>query len=115
MARRDGGTARRWRQRQTRRQESVGQRAVGGGRGGPWQWQWRRRRRRHRAVGCVLWLLTLLVVLLVLSILFGGFHRGARDGGGQAHLVQPAMAQHGTPARTAWMPGTVRSGRLTLR
>jgi hypothetical protein len=110
MARRDGGTARRWRQRQTRRQESVGQSAVGDGRGGPWQWQWRRRRRRrrHRAVGCALWLLTLIVVLLVLSILFGGFHRGARDGGGQAHLVRPALAQHGTPARTLRTQGTSR-------
>jgi hypothetical protein len=108
MAGRDGGTARRWRQRQTRRRDLIGQSAVGDGRGGPWQWQWRRRHRRHRAVGCALWVLTLLIVLLVLSILFGGFHRGSRDGSGTAHLVQPAVAQHGAPARTAWRPGTVR-------
>lgn len=107
MAGRDGRTERRWRQRRTRRRDLVGQSAVGDGRGGPWQWQWRRRHRRRRAVGCVLWLLTLLVVLLVLSILFGGFHRGARDSGGQAHLVQPAMA-HDAPARATRMQDTVR-------
>jgi hypothetical protein len=53
---------------------------------GPWQWQWRRRHRRRRAVGCFLWLVTLLLVLLVLSLLFGGFQRGTRNGG-QARLV----------------------------
>jgi hypothetical protein len=37
-------------------------------------------------VGCFLWLVTLLLVLLVLSLLFGGFQRGTRNGG-QARLV----------------------------
>jgi hypothetical protein len=77
----------------------VGQSVVGDGRGGPWQWQWRRRHRRRRVVGCALWLLTLLVVLLVLSILFGGFRRGSRVGEGDAHLVRPAVVQqqYGAP------------------
>lgn len=58
-------------------------RSVAGGMpGGPWQWRWRRRRRRRRAVGCALWLLTLLLVLFVLSVLFGGFRTGTKDGTG---------------------------------
>jgi hypothetical protein len=55
---------------------------------GPWQWQWRRRRRRRRLTGCLLWLLTLLLVLLVLSFLFGGFRTGAKLGDG----APPAQA-----------------------
>ncbi|HEY1620690.1 MAG TPA: hypothetical protein VGG25_23915 [Streptosporangiaceae bacterium] len=57
--------------------------------GGPWQWRWRRRSRRRRALGCLLWVVTLLFVLLVLSVLFGGFQRGSRTGAGQPHDVQP--------------------------
>jgi hypothetical protein len=48
---------------------------------GPWQWQWRRQHRRRRTVGCLLWLLTLVVVLVVLALLFGGFQRGHKTGG----------------------------------
>jgi hypothetical protein len=60
--------------------------------GGPWQWQWRRRHRRGRAVGCLLWALTLVVVLLVLSLLFGGFQRGKKTGG--TRPPSPVTAQH---------------------
>lgn len=49
--------------------------------GGPWRWRWRRRRRR-RLLGCIGWVLTLLLVLLVLSVLFGGFQRGDKVGDG---------------------------------
>jgi hypothetical protein len=72
-------------------------------RAGPWQWQWRRQHRRRRRLGCFLWLLTLLLVLLVLSLLFGGFRRGTRDGG-EARLV-PVSA-----VSTARISGTY--GRL---
>jgi hypothetical protein len=48
---------------------------------GPWQWQWRRQHRRRRTIGCMLWILTLLAVLLVLALLFGGFQRGHKIGG----------------------------------
>lgn len=58
---------------------------------GPWQWQWRRQHRRRRTLGCVLWLLTLAVVLLVLSLLFGGFQRGHKTGG--AGPPSPVTAQ----------------------
>jgi len=71
---------------------------------GPWQWQWRRRHRRRRAVGCFLWLVTLLLVLLVLSLLFGGFRRGSRDGG-EARLV-PVTAVHSPALRGAGIHGS---------
>jgi ABC-type Fe3+ transport system permease subunit len=57
---------------------------------GPWQWPWRRRRNR-RVFGCLLWILTLLLMLLVLSILFGGFQRGSKVGGGDGRPVRPDM------------------------
>jgi hypothetical protein len=75
----------------------MGDKGSAGGRfpAGPWQWQWRhqnrRSRRRRRTVGCFLWLATLLLVLLVLSLLFGGFNRGTKDGG-QARLVPVTTA-----------------------
>jgi hypothetical protein len=36
---------------------------------------------RSRGLGCALWLAVLIVVLVVLSILFGGFQKGARVNG----------------------------------
>lgn len=63
---------------------------------GPWQWPWRRRRNR-RVFGCLLWVLTLLLVLLVLSILFGGFQRGTKTGLGQVPAgAAAAVAVHST-------------------
>jgi len=65
---------------------------------GPWNWQWRRRRRR-RLTGCLLWLITLLFVLLVLSLLFGGFQKGTRTGGAppvRALVTSTAGVQIGT-------------------
>jgi hypothetical protein len=63
---------------------------------GPWQWQWRRRHRRGRTTGCLLWLLTLLVVFLVLALLFGtGFRRGSRIGG--SGPARPAAARLAGP------------------
>lgn len=65
---------------------------------GPWNWQWRHRRRR-RLTGCVLWLVTLLFVLLVLSLLFGGFRKGTRTGSGplvRASAAHVVLVQRGT-------------------
>jgi hypothetical protein len=42
-------------------------------------------------LGCLLWILTLLLMLLVLSILFGGFQRGSKVGGGDGRPVRPDM------------------------
>jgi hypothetical protein len=40
------------------------------------------RRRRIRARGCLLWILGLIVLLVILSLLFGGFQKGSKVGGG---------------------------------
>jgi hypothetical protein len=66
---------------EARRGRRARRAAAGMAINGPWQWQWRRQHRRRRAVGCLLWLLTLAAVLLVLSLLFGGFQRGKKTGG----------------------------------
>lgn len=39
-------------------------------------------RRRSRPVGCMIWVIAIFIVLLVLSILFGGFHQGSKASGG---------------------------------
>lgn len=70
--------------------------------GGPWQWGWRRQHRRGRTVGCMLWLLTLLIVFLVLSLFFGGFHKGSKVGG--SGPARPAVTRV-APARGAPAPG----------
>jgi hypothetical protein len=49
----------------------------GGGRG------WRSQR---RLTGCLLWVLGLIVLLFVLSLLFGGFQMGTKVGGAPAPL-----------------------------
>jgi hypothetical protein len=81
------------------RGDEPSRRSVAGGLSrGPWNWQWRRRRRR-RVTGCALWLVTLLLVLLVLSLLFGGFRKGTRSGSGplvRAPAAQVAGVQRGT-------------------
>jgi hypothetical protein len=75
--------------------------AAGMATNGPWQWGWRRQHRRRRALGCALWVLTLAVVVLVLSLLFGGFQRGQKTGGlGPAGPVTAQVA----PARTSPEP-----------
>jgi hypothetical protein len=53
-----------------------GWRGRAGGRG-----RWRP---QNRAVGCLLWIVGLLVVLLLLSVLFGGFQKGTKDSAGPA-------------------------------
>ncbi len=62
--------------------------------------RWRRRpeqpggaRRLSRPLGCLLWVLLLLVVLVVLSVLFGGFRLGTRaEGPGYRPAVISAAA-----------------------
>jgi hypothetical protein len=38
-------------------------------------------RPRRRATGCLLWILGLIVVLVILSLMFGGFQKGTKVGG----------------------------------
>jgi hypothetical protein len=40
-----------------------------------------RPRRLGRFTGCLLWLLGLIIVLVILSLLFGGFHKGTKANG----------------------------------
>ncbi len=40
----------------------------------------RRWRPRSRVGGCLLWALILIVVLIVLSVMFGGFQKGTKAG-----------------------------------
>ena len=40
------------------------------------------RRPRTRLAGCLLWILALVVVLIILSLLFGGFRKGTKAGMG---------------------------------
>ncbi len=50
----------------------------------------RRWRPGSRAVGCLLWLAALIVILIVLALLFGGFQKGTRYSGlgaGPAHAA----------------------------
>ena len=41
----------------------------------------RRPRTRTRLGGCLLWLLGLIIVLVILSLLFGGFQKGTKVNG----------------------------------
>ena len=52
----------------------------------------RRRGPRSRVAGCLLWVLVLLIVLVVLSLLFGGFRKGAKVGGAGPPAPVPAAA-----------------------
>ena len=79
---------------EARRGRRARRAAAGMATNGPWQWQWRRQHRRRRTMGCLLWLLTLAVVLLVLSLLFGGFQRGTKTGG--VRPLTPVTAQLAT-------------------
>jgi hypothetical protein len=38
-------------------------------------------RPRRRLTGCLLWILGLIVVLAILSLIFGGFQKGTKVGG----------------------------------
>jgi hypothetical protein len=57
------------------------------------------RRRMSRAVGCLLWLIILLVLLIVAALMFGGFQKGtkvsAQPGPNPQHicLCAPATAR----------------------
>jgi heme A synthase len=46
-------------------------------------WLFRRsdRRPRSRLAGCLLWILALIVLLVVASLLFGGFQKGTKAAG----------------------------------
>lgn len=46
------------------------------------RWYGRREgRRRPRVVGCLIWLIAVIVILIVASLLFGGFTKGTKVSG----------------------------------
>jgi cytochrome c-type biogenesis protein CcmH/NrfF len=65
------------------------------------------RRPRSRLVGCLLWILALIVLLIVLSLLFGGFRKGTKAAG--AGLPRQASAAVSSQAAAA-IPGPVQPG-----
>ena len=58
----------------------------------------RRWRPRSRAGGCLLWVLLLILVLIVLSVMFGGFQKGTKAGS----LPHPGSVATAAPM----VPGT---------
>ena len=50
----------------------------------------RRRWPRSRAGGCLLWIVLLIVILIVLSVLFGGFQKGTKANGLDRLCTSPA-------------------------
>ena len=59
---------------------------------------WRRGRTRSRRAGCLLWVVILLVVLVVLSLLFGGFQMGTKPSGDGAPAPGPVAVSRLLPA-----------------
>jgi hypothetical protein len=58
-----------------------------------WLFGRRQRRPRSRLVGCLLWILALFVLLIVLSLLFGGFRKGTKAAGaGLPHQTFAAVS-----------------------
>ena len=49
-----------------------------------WLLRPRERRPRSRLTGCLVWILALIVLLIILSLLFGGFRKGTKVGDGPA-------------------------------
>jgi hypothetical protein len=50
------------------------------------------RRRMSRPVGCLLWLVILLAILIVAAVLFGGFQTGTKVNGSPQGAGIPAAA-----------------------
>ena len=56
---------------------------------------WRRKRGSggpRRLAGCLLWIVALIIVLVIMSLLFGGFQKGTRLGGDGAPRPFPVTA-----------------------
>jgi hypothetical protein len=51
------------------------------------------RRRMSRPVGCVVWLIVLIVLLIIAALMFGGFEKGTKyTGQPLLNVVQVAVA-----------------------
>ncbi len=60
----------------------------------------RPRRPRAKLTGCLLWLLVLGILLIILSLMFGGFHKGTNAGSGLPHRPPSAAVA------AAWLIGS---------
>jgi cytochrome c-type biogenesis protein CcmH/NrfF len=60
----------------------------------------RRLRPRSRLVGCLLWLIMLVVILIVLSLLFGGFRKGTKVSLGRPVAPLAAVQPASPPPRS---------------
>ena len=61
------------------------------------RWYGRREgRRRPRLIGCLIWLIALIVILIAASLLFGGFTKGTKVSG-SAPPVPLVAARHASP------------------
>ncbi|HUB39795.1 MAG TPA: hypothetical protein VMA72_13160 [Streptosporangiaceae bacterium] len=58
------------------------------------------RRRVSRPVGCLLWLVVLLVILILAAVLFGGFQKGTKATGSPQSPVPAAISAFATAAAT---------------
>jgi hypothetical protein len=47
---------------------------------------------RRRLAGCLLWIVGLIVALVILSLLFGGFQKGIKAGGDSGPAPVPVTA-----------------------
>jgi hypothetical protein len=74
------------------------------------------RRPRGRLTGCLLWVIGLIVILIVLALLFGGFQKGTKvgaDARGATGLAVPRSAPLLTarqPAHPSGRDGSVTAG-----
>jgi cytochrome c-type biogenesis protein CcmH/NrfF len=60
----------------------------------------RRRWPRSRAAGCLLWAVLLIVLLILLALLFGGFQKGTKaNGQGPVRAPAAVVSAAGTPSR----------------
>ncbi len=64
--------------------------------------QWRRRNRR---IGCLMWLVVVILVVIALGLFFGGFRKGTKVGG----IAAPARSA--VAATAQWPPGQT-AGRV---
>ena len=63
-----------------------------------------RRWPRSRAAGCLLWIVLLVVILIVLSVLFGGFQKGTKAGpqGPEFMIVNSSGANSAENCSRSW-------------
>ncbi len=80
------------------------------------------RRRRGRPVGCLLWLLILVGILVIVSLFFGSFQKGTRASGSPSSrpavmttVVTCASHAAGSPSGPLIWTTSVRAGRAQVR